>query len=280
MSLLAFILVLAAAALHAAWNSMVKLSGDQLVVIALIMGASGLIAVPGIFIFPVPAPESWPFLALTLVIHGGYIFFLLRTYAHGDLAQVFPIARGTATVLLAGAAFVLLGERLDLGQIAAVALISLGILSLALRGHGAAPRNPRAVAFALVTAGFIAGYTLVDGHGARLAGPSPHGFIAWLFVLHGIVVVGATWMLRGRALAELVATHWRPGVAGGAMGITAYWIVVWALSTGTMAPVAALRETSVIFAALFAAVFLKERMTRLRIAAAVLVAGGAALLHV
>ena len=205
---------------------------------------------------------------------------LLRTFAQGDLAQVFPIARGTSTVVLAAAAFVLLGERLDLGQIAAVGAISVGILSLALRGHGAAAPNPKAVALALLSVGFIASYTLADGYGARLSGPSPHGFIAWLFVLLAILVVSATWILRGRALPDLVATHWRRGVAGGAMGVTAYWIVIWALSTGTMAPVAAVRETSVIFAALFAALFLKERMTRLRIAAALVVAGGAALLHV
>ncbi len=279
MSLTAFTLVLAAAALHAAWNSLVKMSGDRLVVTALLMGSSTAIAVPGLFVFPVPARESWPFLALTLVLHGGYFFFLLKAYAHGDLSQVYPIARGAAPALLAVAAFVFLGERLSLGQLVAVAAISGGVISLALGGHRETRGDLRGVGFALLTAAFIAMYTFVDGYGGRLAG-TPHGFVVWLFFLQGFMYVAAAWIMRGRALPRLAAAQWRQGLAGGAMSMAAYWIVIWALTEGTMAPVAALRETSVIFAALFAAVFLRERMTRLRIAAAFLVASGAALLHV
>lgn len=279
MTATAFVLILAAAALHAAWNSLVKMSGDALVTAALIMGVSGLVGLPGLFLLPLPAPASWPVLGFSLIVHGAYIFFLLQAYRHGNFGQVYPIARGTAPLILATFAFVAVGERLSPTSTAAVVAISVGIVSLALSGGAVLGRDLRPVLFALATAVFIASYTLLDGIGARAAG-SPHSYAVWLFVLHGVSIVLLAWLFRRGVFIALARKQWRRGLAAGIMGIAAYWIVIWALSIGTMAQVAALRETSVVFAAVIGSLVLKESFGRFRIAAAALVAAGIVLLQV
>ena len=137
--------------------------------------------------------------------------------------------------------------------------------------------NGRAIGYALGTAGFIAGYTLCDGFGVRAA-ENPHSYTAWLFLIEGpsIILIAAI-VLRGR-LVTVAAGAWRRGVTAGAMSLAAYWLVLWALSLGAIAPVATLRETSVVFAALIGSLFLKETMTRWRLLAVTLVACGIILL--
>lgn len=274
-----FMLVLAAALLHATWNSLIKIGGDALIVTALIVACSGVITTPALFFVAAPTPESWPPLAASIALHVGYVFFLGKAYEHGDLSQVYPIARGSAPMLLAFMAFLFLGESPGGFAMAAVAVISLGVVSLALRGRGKLLEDWRPVVFALVTAVFIAGYTLVDGYGARVA-ESPHSYAAWLFSLHGVAIFASAAAYRGRRFIRVTVSMWPRALAGGAMGLTAYWIVIWALAQGPMAPVAALRETSVIFAALFGTVLLREPFGRLRVGAAALVAAGIVLLQV
>lgn len=273
------VLVLAAAVLHAAWNSLVKISGDSLSAVALIIASSGLIAAPALFFLATPAPESWPVLAISAALHVGYVFFLGKAYQHGDLSLVYPVARGVAPALLAVLAFSFLRESLSVTTISAVAVISVGIISLTLRRRSQAPSDGRPVLFALGTAVFIASYTLADGYGARVAG-SAHSYAAWSFVLFGAAIFAAVFARRGRGLLRLAAAEGPRLLAGGAMGLVAYWIVIWALAQGPMAPVAALRETSVIFAALFGTVLLREPFGRLRVGAAALVAAGVVLLQV
>jgi drug/metabolite transporter (DMT)-like permease len=279
MTLLALVLILAAALMHATWNSLIKLSGDGLVTTALMMGIGGLIGIPVAFFVPFPNLEVWLVLGVSGLVHVGYIFFLLRAYSHGDLSKVYPIARGTAPLLLALVAWIAIGEGLSNTGIVAIVLISGGIISLSYSNGRASHAERKAVLYAFATSMFIASYTFIDGFGARLA-QSPHSFVVWLFITQGIVFVGAALLFRRGAFLSLAKQERFRGAAGGVLSLAAYWIVVWALAAGAMAPVAALRETSVVFAAIIGAIFLKESFGIWRIVAAATVAAGVLLLQV
>lgn len=270
-------LVLLAAALHAGWNAVLRVGGDRLVVMGLITGGAGLIAGVLIPFAPFPAAAAWPLLLLSAGFHVGYNSFLVAAYAHGDLGQVYPVARGTAPLLVVGLVGPVLGETVAGGQLAGVVLTCAGIAALALRG-GASRVRPKALGYALVTACFIAAYTVTDAAGARAAG-SPHGYTLWLFLVDGILFVALVVWRRGRALAGVARASWRPGLAGGAMSLAAYWLVIWALTVAPAAGVAALRETSVLFAALIGAYLLHEPLGRWRVAAAGVVTAGVLLLR-
>lgn len=177
--------------------------------------------------------------------------FLILAYEHGDFGQVYPIARGTAPLLTAMGATFLLGEYLSVMSWIGISLIAGGIVSLAYFGHDRARGSIKGISFALGTAVFIATYTLVDSTGARLSG-DVHGYTVWLFFLHGGPLFVITYFLRRQTLLAELKENWRPGVTAGIMSIAVYWIVLWAITLGAIAPVAALRETSVIFAALIA----------------------------
>lgn len=271
-------LVLLAALFHASWNALVKVNGDRLAVMALITAGSGLICLPILPFLPLPAPASWPYMALSVLWHIGYQLFLLQAYRHGDLGHVYPIARGVAPLLVLGLAFLVAGETVGGGQVTAILVMAAGIVSLAFRGGPLLRDDPRPVLYALGTAVFIASYTVTDGSGARLAG-SPHSYTVWLFALNAVPMTVIAIAVRGRDTAAALRRHWRYGLAGGALSLAAYWLVIWALTLGPMGPVAALRETSVLFAAIIGAVFLKESFGRFRIAAAGLVAAGILLLR-
>lgn len=270
-------LILVAALLHAAWNTIIKLGGDRLVAMAILSGSSGLIGLCFIPFFPTPVPASWPFIAATSFIHIGYIWFLTQAYEHGDFGEVYPVARGVAPLLTSVGAMVFGGELLEGRDLAGVAIIATGIMSLALAGRVGTPvherRSLKPLMYALATGCFIASYTLVDGFGARLSG-TVGGYTAWLFAAHGLpLFVLVAWLRRGRLLAA-VRGNWKAGVAGGVLSYGAYAIIIWAFTLGALAPVAALRETSVVFAALIASVHLKESFGVKRLIAAGLVALG------
>ncbi|MCG8690473.1 MAG: EamA family transporter [Minwuiales bacterium] len=271
-------LVLLAALLHAGWNAMLKLNGDRLAVMAMIALGSGVIAAFLAPFAPAPDPASWPYIAASVALHTGYKLFLIRAYRHGDLGQVYPIARGTAPLIVVAVAYLLLDERLGLFGMAAVLVIAVGILSLAFVPGRSLGADRHALLFAFGTALFIAAYTVVDGVGARLAG-TPHGYVLWLFVFDALPLTIVALASRGTVFLTALRANWRPGFAGCLMSIAAYWLVIWALTLGPMGPVAALRETSVLFAALLGSVLLKEGFGPRRIAAAGLVAAGVVLLR-
>lgn len=271
-------LVLLAALFHASWNALVKVNGDRLAVMTLITAGGGLICLPILPFLPPPDPASWPYLALSILWHTGYQMFLLQAYRHGDLGHVYPIARGAAPLLVLGLAWLVAGETVGIGQVAAIAVMAAGIISLAFRGGPPLKHDPRPVLYALGTAVFIASYTVTDGSGARIAG-SPHSYTVWLFTLNAVPMTIIGIAARGRETAAAIREHWRHGMAGAALSLAAYWLVIWALTLGPMGPVSALRETSVILAAIIGAVFLKESFGRFRIAAAALVAVGIVLLR-
>lgn len=272
------LLVLLAAVMHAAWNVLVKFGDDALVNMTLIMGMAGLIALPFTLFVSFPDPESWIFLLGSLVTHIGYYIFLLFGYRYGDLSLVYPIARGSAPLLVGVTSWIFVGEVLSATEMLGVAAISAGIFSLAIDRAADREHKWRPVIFGLLTGLSIMAYTLCDGQGVRVAGDK-YGYIVWLFVLDAPGLVLIAYWRRGPVLFSMVARHWKVGVIGGALSMTAYGIAIYAMSQAFMAHVAALRETSVIFAAIFSALILKERFHPRRYAAVAMVALGAVLLR-
>jgi drug/metabolite transporter (DMT)-like permease len=280
MDTIVFAAVLAAALMHAGWNAVVKVGLDRFSSILLLALAQSGLALALLPLFPVPAAASWPWLAASALLHSGYKLILIRAYAHGELSQVYPLARGTAPLVVAvvGASF--LGEAVTPLKALAVAAIGLGVIVVSIRGGGAGlrPIPPRALAHALGVAVFTASYTLVDGVGARLSGTAS-GFTLWMFVGDGAGMLAFALATRGHRFVEHLLPAWRSGLAAGAMSLGSYWIAIWAFTRAPIALVAALRETSVLFAMLIATFLLGERPGRWRWAAATLIAAGVALMR-
>ena len=271
-------LILLSALLHASWNALVKRQGDPLIVLASIAAWAGALVLPLLLVLPLPSSRAWPYLLVSVVFHTGYNVFLFTAYRHGDLGQVYPIARGTAPLVVAVASPWIAAETPTAGTLGGVLLITAGVGSLAFRGRGPVRERRRPVGYSLIAALFIAAYTTMDGLGARLAG-TPHSYTAWLFVLDGIAVAAIAGGIRGAATLDWTRENWCSGLAGGTMSLIAYGMVIWALTLGALAPVAALRETGVIFAAALSSLVLKERFGARRLAAACIVAAGAVLLR-
>jgi len=271
MSPLVTALVLGSALLHASWNAIIKSSRDVMLDTALVAAGAGLLALPLAALVPLPASASWPYLGASAVIHVAYFSTLVAAYRIGDLGHAYPLMRGTAPLLVALFGVALLDEHPGATMWLGIVLISAGILSLGLLQRGSAHRGATLWAFA--NAAIIACYTLVDGAGARLSG-SPAGYVAALFWLQGLLFLALVAVLRERAALDYIGRNWQRGLGGGLCLISAYGIVLWAMTQAPVAAVAALRETSVIFAALLGTVFLKERFGRQRLIAACTVALG------
>ncbi len=272
-------LVLLAAAMHASWNALVKGAADRLLAMTLVAFwpmVPGFLA--ALFVLPLPAPASWPFLLGGMVTHLAYYICLLKAYRYGDLSQVYPLARGAAPVLVAILSALAAGELLSWGGRAGVALVSLGTGSLAFERGRPRGDQGRSVLFALLTALTITLYTVIDGLGVRRSG-APLGYIAWLFTIDGLPLLLISVLMRGRAALPYVRSAWHIGAIGGLLSFASYGIAIWAMTLGAIAQVAALRETGVIFAAMIGTLFLHEPFGRRRILAAVVVAAGIILLQ-
>ncbi|HEY5187643.1 MAG TPA: hypothetical protein VII87_01325 [Solirubrobacteraceae bacterium] len=282
-------IVLFAAALHAAWNALVKAIGDRLTLMAMMGAATVAIALPIALLVSAPRAQAWPEVGGSLVLHTVYNLMLVASYRVGDYNQVYPIARGTAPPVVALAAVVLVGERLTGLQVAGLIILSCGLLTLAVaRGQG----SPRAVGLAVMTGLLIAAYTVTDGVGVRHSG-SVLGYAGWLFTGSGVLTALIPRLALGmagpgsrrEARPARVCTVLRTapdlaarGALAAALSLVAYVLVLWAQTRGALAVVAALRETSVVFAAVLGAFVFREHLPSRRIMASVLVAAGAAAL--
>jgi phosphonate utilization associated putative membrane protein len=257
--------VMFGALLHASWNALVKSSSDKALDTAVIHMVGSFLAVPLLIIVGLPNPAAWPFILTSVVIHIAYYIALTGAYKHGDLGLTYPLMRGTAPLLVALSAASVLGETLSPLAWAGVLGVSCGVLGLGLSRH--ALDSPRAVAFALSNAVVIAIYTVVDALGARASGNALQYVVA-LFVLDGWPFALLVFMRRGGALVWPYArARWPVAALGAAASLGSYGIALWAMTQAPVATVAALRETSVLFAALLGAWFLKEAFTMRRAAA-------------
>jgi drug/metabolite transporter (DMT)-like permease len=295
---LILILVLFAAALHASWNALLKWSGDRdrLLTLAVMIGTGGLVCLIGIPFVPLPESVAWRFLATSVVLHVGYYVFLIRAYRGGDLSQVYPIARGVGPLLVAFSSATLVGESLTITEFLGVLVICCGIASLALSGlrwerwgesggqretsepedRQRASRHP--VVFAVVTGVFIAGYTIVDGLGVR-ATKNPLSYILWMNFLEGLPLLFFALAARPQEFHRVLRNRGRSAALAGVLAALAYGLVVWAYSMGMIAPIAALRETSVVMAAWSGTRLMHDPFGTRRIVAAAVVVAGIVLLN-
>jgi len=274
-----FLAVLGAAALHALWNAFVKGAVDKHVSMAAVVLGHAPIAAAVLFFVPAPDPASWPYLLAGAALHTAYQLFLLASYRVGDLTQVYPIARGTAPMLVAGISVLVLGVELAPGEILAVITIGVGIMSLSVVRQSDGLRNPRAAQLAFATGCLIAGYSLIDGLGARQAGTAL-GFYGWLALVNAILFSGIIAVTRPGVLTRLVREGRRALVLGGTASFAAYALVIWAFTQAPIALVTALRETSIVFALLIGVFFLKERLDLPKLVSVAVTMLGAIILRV
>lgn len=279
MDLAVFLSVLAAAALHAGWNSVVKTRLDGFASVTAITMAGMAIALVILPFAEVPRGAIWLWILASAVLHTSYKLFLVGAYRAGDLGQVYPLARGTAPLIVTLVSLAFLGEGLVGSSLAGIVALIGGVWLMALRGGQRIQRLDRtAVGFALGTSCFIAAYTLVDGLGARRA-PTATGFALCLFIVDGLALGVIFLAKRGTLGLMQIGRHWKSGLAGGAMSMAAYGIVIWAMTQAPIAAVAALRETSILFAVVISTVVLKERLTAWRMTAALIIVAGVVILR-
>ncbi|MEU5363399.1 EamA family transporter [Streptomyces sp. NPDC005925] len=269
--------VLLAAVTHAGWNAIAHHITDKLTGFALISGGGLLIGLALTPFAGFPATEAWPYLFASAAIHMAYYALLMTSFRLGDFGQAYPIARGSAPLVVTVLAAVFAHEVPDAWAAAGVAVSCAGLTGVALWGLRGRRPDWAAVGAALATGLTIAAYTVVDGLGVRASGTSL-GYIAWLMTIQGAILPAcALWRLRGRTGAVL-RPHARLGLLGAAMSVTAYALVLWAQTRADLAPVAALRETSIVVGAAIGAIFFGERFGAPRVAAAVLVVAGIGLM--
>lgn len=269
-------LVLGSALLHASWNALLKGGGDRLHAITVMALAASLASAVWVIFLPAPLAASWFYIGLSVALHVVYNLLLVIAYRHGDLGVIYPIARGSSPLLVAAGAAILAGERLDAFTLAGIALVCCGIFGLVReRREG---QLSRGMGPALLTGVTIAAYTVVDGIGSRASG-NAWAYSAWLFLGLGPAMIPVWIWRRGHPARHL---RWDVvtlrSAAGGIVSLAAYTIVIWAASVSPMGQVSALRESSVLFAALLGWLFLGEPLGAVRLAACLVVAVGAACL--
>ncbi len=263
--------VLFGALLHASWNALVKSSTDKALDTALINLLASFFALPLVMLVGWPPADAWPFIAASIFIHVGYYVVLSGAYEHGDLGLTYPLMRGTAPLLVALSASVTLGETLSPLSWAGVVAVSAGVLTLGLGSH--AFDAPKAVRFALINAFIIASYTVVDALGVRATGNAMQ-YVAALFLLDGWPFALIVFARRNWAVGPYLRKRWPIGLGGALASIGSYGIALWAMTQAPVATVAALRETSVLFAVLLGIWFLKEVFTTRRLVGTCIIVSG------
>ncbi|WP_206243876.1 EamA family transporter [Novosphingobium terrae] len=275
MSLTVFAIVLLGAILHASWNAIVKRGGDTLLTTILVTASAALIAAAALPFLPPPARASWPFIAASTILQIGYFVLVARTYRIADMSLAYPLMRGTAPLLVALASLTLMGEPLSRAAWLGVAIICMGILSMA---RAARHASRAGIVMALGNAIVIAGYTLIDAIGVRRSG-APPAYTLWIFLLTGMVLAGWALTMQRRNLLYYARQNWALGLVGGVGTAGSYGLALWAMTVAPVAVVAALRETSILFGVAIAALLLREHVSRAKLIGVGIIALGAAVLR-
>jgi phosphonate utilization associated putative membrane protein len=268
--------VLFGALLHASWNALIKGGSDKALDTALIHGLGMVVALPVVAIVGLPAREAWPFLAASIVVHLGYYIALVGAYRHGELGLTYPVMRGLAPLLVACASAVVIGEVLPFGAWIGVLAVSAGVVAVGLSRGAVGGHAGKALRYALANAAIIALYTVVDGLGVRAAG-NALSYVATLFLFEGLPYFALVMWRRGAQRPDALrymGRRWKLALAGTAASFGSYAIALWAMTQAPVATVAALRETSVLFAAALGMLWLKEGFGAMRAAGTVLVVAG------
>ena len=236
---------------------------------ALIDGFSAVLVAPAAFFVPLPA-HAWLWLMASGAVHGLYLFALIKSFEQSDMTVAYPIARGVAPMLAATGAVAIFHEPITLFVVAGIALIGCGVMFI-----GVSHRLRRsALLWALLTGTCIAAYTVIDAQGVRAA-PTAASYIVWTFLVLGFALGSFFAIWRGRAFFVSAIGQWKPGLAAGALSIVTYGFALLAFRLGATPRLAALRETSILFGTAIAVIFLKERLTKMRTAGVIAIAGGA-----
>ncbi|PCI87822.1 MAG: hypothetical protein COB24_05225 [Hyphomicrobiales bacterium] len=278
MSFLVFCAVVLAAMLHAAWNAVAKSQSDKLLTMtALVFGSAfwGALVLP---ITSAPHPQSYMYIVISIALHVGYQIVLQAAYKLGDLSLIYPISRGTAPLIVTLFSVFVWQIGFELVTILGVVAIILAVFCLGFTKNGAGGRDSKAVAFALMTACFIAAYSLVDGTGARLSG-DPFGYYAWLTIANALFFIPYVWMKKPVLIVRAFQQQKTIMFFGGFASFAAYAIVMWAFTQAPIAMVTALRESSIMFAMMIGVFFFKEKFGRLKFAATLLTLLGMVLLR-
>lgn len=275
----AFVLsaVFLGALLHAIWNALIKSRADKFSAAALVAIGAGVVSLPLIAYLPLPAPSAWPYVVASSIIHVGYFALVGFAYRSADLGVAYPLTRGSAPPVTAFAAFLIAGETLGFNQWLAVIAVAAGVVALSADAllRGGLTRATALAAFA--NAGVIVIYTLLDGLGARAAGNSL-AYVTWMLVGTAILLAALLVALRGRSFLDDMRTQALFGIGAGGLALASYATALWAMTLAPIGLVAALRETSVLFAALLGTIFFRESFGPKRwIALALIVAGVVAL---
>lgn len=274
-----FLSVLVGALLHASWNSTIKVRLDRTVTMLLLALFQCAIALPLLTFVDAPSTDAIWWIVAAAFLHAGYKIFLIQAYTHADLSQAYPLARGLAPMIVTVFSMLSLGESFCIQQLAAISLISAGILLMAAKGSPHGRMTGKALFFALGTAAFTASYTLVDGMGARIA-QTAIGFLLWMAIGDAIVMAAWAYLVRGNTLFKALGPEWKIGLATGAMSLASYGIAMWAFTQAPLALIAALRESSILFAVLISAWVLREHVTIWRWMSALSIACGIILMKI
>ncbi|MFI4935470.1 MAG: EamA family transporter [Caulobacterales bacterium] len=265
-------MVLVSGAAHAVVNATLKAGDDKMSSRALIDGFSALIILPALIFLPLPH-HAWQWLAASGVIHLVYLFSLIKAFESADMLVTYPLMRGMAPALASLVAVTFFREPITAAIGVGVACVSIGVMIAAFGRH----LDRRALIWSLITGACIALYTVADAQGVRAA-PSAPSYIAWIFLIDGGLIGGLFALWRGPRFILSARSEWRAGLIAGALSIVSYGLALWAFRLGDIPRLAALRETSILFGAIIAIVFLKERATAARLASALVIGAGAAVL--
>jgi drug/metabolite transporter (DMT)-like permease len=272
------LLVLMSALLHATWNAFLHLSEDRVWLLGMMAIPYIVVSAIGVIVLPLPAPAAWPYILASVVLEFGYCLALIRAYRSGDFGQIYPIARGLSPMLVFVGALVFAHEALKPLAAAGVALVSIGIISLAFRRN--MQFSGESVPFALLTGFFIATYSVVDGIGARVAG-NGLSYIMWVYLIWNVPQFLLVWQWRGGAKGLFIGRDKVfKGMLSGVIALFAYCLIIEAYRYLPIAMVSALRELSSIFAVLIGWFVMREKLTTRRIVACLLVTLGAVLIRI
>lgn len=272
------LLLLLAATMHAVWNGMIKGAGDGVAMASWVYCGSAVLLAPALLFVPSLPARGWWLLAVHFALHMVYKALLINMYRLGDFSRVFPVARGSAPALVTLAAIPVAGEIPSSVALAGIAIVTLGLVIFAFEPGALQRASLQSFLLAGAAGVVVSAYTIVDALGVRLEGAGLTYFVL-LFVGDGIgmLFLGLFW--RGRTLWPLMASSWRTGIPGSVLSISNFAIVLWVVTFTPIGPVAAVRETSIVIAALIGVIFFRESFGPRRVVAACIIVAGVALLN-